>query len=522
MLPCLPQEPIVQSAPSKRLVLSYWDREVHIWRIYKNKQKKEAVDSESEAEDNTKNRKLVSKVLLRGEANITSASISNNGGLLAVSTNTEVKMFRLRSRGAESEALRVSKVDLPAKLSTEGAKVVQFSPNGKWLTIVQRDNRVVMTRIVGDVSNATADIRVMPKYAALTRLDRSIEKRTVLGGLGRYERSINKIAFSADSNILAVSDLAGYVDTWVLKGAEDVVDADDDMSEAAPEEDSDDSDDDEESPVTIVRGQSWTLNPNASSLPKLPAAAVALSFRPASEYAADDRLLVVTATSMVLEFNVSDGGLTKWSRSNPTTKFPAEFRGLIDQAMGCLWDVAEGKERVWIYGSKWMFMFDLSRDFPAQILSSRKRKLAERKGTGGAGSKIPDNELTAGMSRKMQRISQEETAEVAEFDLGKERHAEVDEENDDADADDEKVTALERLRRGTDIVANGGSNEDANSHQQPNWWHTYKYRPIMGVVPISGGDASSGLEVVLVERPDWELDLPPKYYGDQEWEKPGL
>lgn len=228
---------------------------------------------------------------------------------------------------------------------------------------------------------------------------------------------------------------------------------------------------------------------------------------------------------MVLEFEVLTGGLTKWSRSNPTSRFPEEFRGVVDQAMGCLWDTTNGRQRVWIYGTKFMFMFDLSRDFPAQdqmkTHSSRKRKAAvleNRKSTTGAGSKTADNELTGGMSRKMQRIEQkdDESTEVAEFDLRKNVHQEDAEENDEEDKD----TVLERLRRGNEVVVNGASNGEVNA--APHWWHTYKYRPIMGVVPIESEDAAGGIEVVLVERPDWELDLPARYYGDQEWEKPGL
>lgn len=529
MLPALPQEPIVHSAPSKRLMLSYWDREVSIWRINKNVKRKETLESESEAEDRANNKKLIAKVLLKGEANITSTSISNNGGLLAVSTNLEVKLFRLKNRGpAEGETLKVSKMDLPKKLATTGAKLVQFSPDGRWLAVVQSDNRILMTRVLGDVSKSTSAIRIMPKFAPLVRLERNIEKRSLIGGLGRYERSINKLAFSSDSSIFAASDLAGYIDTWVLKGEEELADSDAGDEEDDASADSDDSDDEEEAKLTSVRGQSWTRNQNASSLPKLPAAATVLSFRPStSASTTEDRLLVVTATSLVLEFSVLEGGLTKWSRSNPTSRFPEEFKGVIDQAMGCLWDVSNDKQRVWIYGTRWMFMFDLSRDFPAQAdmkstsLNSRKRRHAAaqenlRKGNTGAGSKIPDNELTMGMSRKMRKITDEENAEAAEFELIKKTQQDQD-ENDEEETED-KDTLLERLRRGQEVIVNGGSNENT----APHWWHTYKYRPIMGVVPISTEDASSGIEVVLVERPDWELDLPPRYYGDQEWEKHGL
>lgn len=535
MLPCLPQEPIVQSSPSQRLVVSYWDREVHVWRINNKKpfEPKETAESGSEPEQNLKNRKLVAKVFLKGEANITSASISANGSLLAVSTNNEIKMFRLKLR-ADGDSLRVSKLDIPHTLASGGARLVQFSPDTRWITVVRRDNKIAMARILGDATKTNAPLRLLPQFAKLTRLDRNIEKRVTLGGLGSYERTIQKVVFSSDSRILAVSDLAGYIDTWVLKGEEELNDSQDDES-VVDDSDSDESDD-ESQKKSAVRGQSWTRNPSASSLPKLPAAAVVLSFRPASASTAEDRLLVVTANSNIFEFNVLAGGLTKWSRSNPTTKFPEEFRGVIDQAMGCLWDVSESRERLWVYGTKWMFMFDLSRDFPAQqdMRSSRKRKhaasaqgIVRNKGTGGAGSKIADNELSTGMSRKMQRVTFEETNETHEFDLRKNGYkiaAEEDDEAEGMDLDEDKATALERLRRGTVVAANGTPNDgdDSKKNSSPHWWHTYKYRPIMGVVALEGGDSSSGLEVVLVERPEWELDLPPRYYGDQEWEKPGL
>jgi U3 small nucleolar RNA-associated protein 4 len=47
------------------------------------------------------------------------------------------------------------------------------------------------------------------------------------------------------------------------------------------------------------------------------------------------------------------------------------------------------------------------------------------------------------------------------------------------------------------------------------WWHTFKYRPILGMLPI-GPSAGQALEVVLVERPSWDLDLPARFVGQHE------
>lgn len=519
-------------------------------------QANENAESDSESEERQRSRKLVAKVIIKGEANINSASVAAHGGLLALSTNSEVKLFQLRSRGGnQGDALRVSKLDLSERLSRGGARLVQFSPDGQWLVIVRRDNRIVATRIVGDVAKSPSTIRALPSPAKLSRLDRKVDKATRFSGLGDYERNINRIAFSSDGRILAVSDLAGYIDTWLLKddGDQNGPDSDDIIeSDASPESSSDESDNDDAAKSITLKGQSWTRNPSTSSLPMLPAAAVVLSFRPCAASiapATEDRLLVVTATSAVFEFEAKSGKLTAWSRSNPTTKFPEEFKGLRDQAMGCFWDVADSKERLWLYGSKWMFMFDLSRDFPPEMEANAQRKRKHlhvtgqdnpRKGTSGAGSKIPDEQLTTGMSRKMQRvIHEDENSKPREFSLRNHQGILDDDEDDEDDrmdygkGSDEAGAAQGKLRRGGDAEgAQAGElteyDDEGSSDQPPHWWHTYKYRPIMGIVALGGeapataGVHASSLEIALVERPEWELELPPRYYGDQEWEKRGL
>lgn len=247
------------------------------------------------------------------------------------------------------------------------------------------------------------------------------------------------------------------------------------------------------------------------------------------------------------------------------SRFPEEFRRLRDQAMGCVWDVASSKsnsrstERVWLYGTNWLWMFDLSQDLPVKASSStasallnvnengngdaqedqsrpkKKRRMEKEelvKGTTGAGSKVPDKELQTGMGRSFKKVSFEKKGtgeEIVETRARPEGFEVADEDGMDVDATDlVALRATERsgeeessgLTNGEVALTNGnGAAHDASSSSR-NWWHTYKYRPVMGIVPIEGeGD---GLEVVLVERPLWELDLPPRWYGEGEEEKPGL
>ncbi|TVY39002.1 U3 small nucleolar RNA-associated protein [Lachnellula subtilissima] len=529
-LPFLPQESLIQGVPSKRLMMSWWNREIHIWRLTKlSKPQPETEDSDEEP--TTQNRKLVAKILIKGEANITSASMNVDGSLLAVSTASDIKLFQLDpKRAEEGEGLRISKITVPSSFSS-GARLIQFSPDGKWLSIVRTDSNVTVARITPGSSSTSSTIH--PRLSKLSRIDRRIEKFVLLGGLGSYERTITQIAFSSDSRIIAVSDLAGYIDTFVLAGDEDLtLDETNSDSDAASSSDSSisdsDSDDEEEAKPKLIFGQHWTRNPSPLPSPQLPSTPRQHTIlcpqkniappRPTRNNphpiphelpAGEDRLLITTATSDIFEFEVLKGGLSAWSRRNPASVFPEEFRNTLDLARGCVWDISESKERVWIWGVSWLWMFDLSRDLPAPSseevngeekdikLIGKKRK---RKAAGGA---IPDSKLGTGISRKMQKIVHEEVDES---------HALVKEASDD-DEEDESSTALERLRRENSSKSDGEG--------KAAFWHTSKYRPILGMVLI-GEEGEAGPEVALVERPIWEADLPPRYYGDQEWEKSGV
>ena len=534
----LPQDPPIACASLKRLVMSFWDREIHIWRLSKPS---ESV-AESDEPGSEQNRKLVAKILIKGEANITSAALNADGNMLASATATDVKLFQLKARRPEEGgSLKISKILVPTSFSF-GARHVQFSPDGKWLCMVRQDSSILLARLLHTSTSTT----IHPQLSKLSRIDRHIEKYVLLGGLGTYDRAINKVAFSSDSRILAVSDLAGYIDTFVLSGKEDLTIALPLLVNHIELEPSDceNSDDEEEDPkVQLVLGQCWKRNPSTSSLPKLPSALIVLSFRPSigplsnghASHAittrhnpnpiphdlptGESRLLAITATGDIFEFEALKGSLSPWSRRNPTAHFPEDSRKTLDQARGCVWDVNASKERVWIYGTAWLWMFDLSRDFSHTLANeemiSKKRKRRNEK-TSGAGGMIPDAELGMGISRKMQRIVHEEVVEWEDVPFHDADMADTDTEFDDED------TAMERLPRRNEaqqIVENG--EEDTSSGRQ--WWRTYKYRPILGMCVIGGReDGDIGPEVVIIERPIWEANLGPRYYGDQEWEKGSL
>ncbi|CZT05712.1 hypothetical protein WAI453_004497 [Rhynchosporium graminicola] len=518
-LPFLPQETTIGSSPRKRLILSWWEREVNIWKVSNT-----GVPSSEDDEDQpaVKGRKLVAKILIKGEGNITSATLTTDGSLLAVSTMEEIKVFHLRQRG-EEEGLRVSKIALPESFSS-GARLIKFSPDGKWLSIIRPDSRILISRITIDES-ASSTVFHAP-ISKLSRLDRQVDKTTLLGGLGTYDRTMTQIAWSSDSKILAVSDLSGYIDSFVLSGIEDTNQP---LLAPSPDASSDDSDSDSESEdedsiinPKLIFGQHWTRNPSASLLPKLPSTPVVLCFRPAMQKqlingivphatrnnphpvshdlrSGEARLLVVTATSDIFEFDVLKGGLSPWSRRNPPHAFPCNYRKTLDQAKGCVWDISEGKERLWLFGVGWLWMFDLLKDFAStgtveesddedeQVGGSKKRRRRHGKeNPSGAGGVIADEILTTGMSRKVRKITQEGENQVTE----------------------DSVDLVPTLEEDKDVE---------QEKENPGHWHTFKYRPILGIVVVGEGDEGCGPEVAVVERPIWETNLPPRYYGKQEW-----
>ncbi|TKX18391.1 WD domain-containing protein 42 [Elsinoe australis] len=551
-LPGLPQNQPLVSAPDARLLLSWWDRSIHIWQI--GHQESIALGPSA------RNRKLVGGVTIKGEDNISSASISKDGRLLAVSTFKTTKLFQLRpSRHASNPRLRCRAITLPSEASNEGSRIVAISPDGKWLTTVSTTNEIKILRVIPSVEDPK-HLSVLPQVAELEGVHR---KTSTSLGLGKYDRTITRLAFSSNSTLFCVSNLAGHIDTFSLTG---------ELSGSAPaaervkpvktrgkktpvkkrasdsDSDSDSSSEDEDDLPLSFYGQVWGLHPEAQKLPKLDSQALVFTFHP--EPGLEGNLFVVTQHHQIHEFDTTKGKLSEWSKSNPTGVLPQEFRGIKERAMGLVWDWDNSKTlaetandssrqaRIWLYGSSWMGMLDISQDFgtskalPAAgesgeegqqvVLSGKRKRITEeekwekrfggqkrRKGKSGAGDEMQDEEK-GGMPTKSSGQADSE---------------DEDEDLKDMDTDEE----LGPLRKADESEAEDGSGKELDGEQRRRWWCTYKYRPILGLVSlgkgsnvitngaaIASGDDSAKhitdgavaepLEVVLVERPHWDLE----------------
>ena len=543
---------------------------------------------------------------------MTSASLAPNGSMLAVSTISEIKIFRLRPRKSSTDgALKVQKMELPKALARSGARMVQFSPDSRWLAVFYADNSNRVFRIVSN-ENTKGGLKLAKRSTNLIRRTRTLGKtKAQHGSHGTYDRTISRVTFSTDSRILAVADLAGFLDTWVLEGHEDLTQADDEDVQAnisSPSDDGGDEDSDEDHHSAVIFGQRWIPNPASVFLPKLSSVPLVLCFRPAKSTLTtavtngntavhptrhnphphshdlpdgEDRLFVLTAQHDVYEFDTLEGKLSDWSRRNPSANLPLEFKEIRDRAMGSVWDVHGDRERIWLYGSSWLFMFDLSQDFPVaeaaeactalsstnsvngEVATNRKRKRNPGQGERrdlkkrdtGAGSRVPNHELDLGISEKFRKFQGPDNEEAQWIDMEPKVTLASDETDEGGEERESPVTesALVSLRRGlgdgahtdghaADVMnADGEDVPDSDElirpmrpPSNPAHWHTYKYRPILGIVPLGGGDESEvdimvgggdsdestrGIEVALVERPLWDVDLPARFYGDQEWNK---
>lgn len=514
----------------------------------------------------------------------------------------EIRGFRLRLKSGKLKVQRLKKSPTSADLGKRQAKIVQFSPDARWLATIGADNSVQLYRRL-ETGGKKSTLDFLLKSVELKRLHRDTsDKKANDASLGSYIRSINRLTFSADSRILAVSDVSGFLDTWVIKGHEDLTQTNDKESNLADTADmsvsSDGEDSEEEVNRTVIFGEQWIRNPAAPLLTKLPAAPLVLTFRPSTSQATktltnnsigvhatrhnphphphdlpngEDRLFVLTAENQIYEFHVLSGKMSDWSRRNPTSSLPQEFRDLRDGAKSAVWDVRGQIQRIWLYGVSWLWMFDLSRDLPfvnnehkalcitndvrKEVSLKRKREGNEEESTAnrpridtGAGSKILSAELAIGIGRKMREINGADGMAGKWITLEAEQDLSSDEDGGYVLAN-EADQALIKLRRGnldTDRHMTNASVENSTSTdtsekddaratkmrdgERPAYWSTYKYRPILGIVPLGGDtgdeaavsgeddDSLSGLEVALIERPLFDVDLPPRYFGNQEWD----
>lgn len=207
------------------------------------------------------------------------------------------------------------------------------------------------------------------------------------------------------------------------------------------------------------------------------------------------------------ELDVLAGKLSDWSRRNLTAVLPEDFTKIRDRAVGAVWDTTAQHERIWLYGSTWVFMLNVGQnlDDGMALPLNKKRRPSEfedeasglskriKGGSSGAGSKLPASQRAPGHAGSIKITTQDGQSEAVAL------RSDNDEDGDVAmEDDDEDVEGLQLTRLRSEDAANGVSGQ-----YERKFWGTFKYRPILGMVPLEdeSGKGDDVLEVVVVERP---------------------
>lgn len=503
----LPQQPPLAGASKARFMVSWWDQEIRIWLFPRSV---EAIHGEDDAELR-KNHKLLKKIVVNTESNISSAVISPDGTFLAASSaSSGIRAWRLHhSNPAGPRDVRVTELTLPAEFSEVGAADLTVSPDGRWLCMVEEGTDVSVARI--SLADDSKVLQLPQKTQRLKRLSRDVPRHKLLGGLGAYDRSITKTCFSPDSKMLATVDLAGFIDTWILRNPEATLQngAKNDEDASSDDDSSDDDSDDEANGASDPK-EKWARNPAGAQLPKLSSTPVVLSFspdvprQPATNGDAashdDYTLLAVTTPFEVVTLHPLRGTLTDWSRRNKRAQMPPQMLDIRDLAMGAVWS----GDHVIIYGPSFVFKLNITVDTKVTAAQSAKRKRAA--GDHGAGSKMQVGSLGPHKVYKLDGTSKEARALDNEVKHEDEMEGSEGEDEDEDEENEGRRGELEALR---EAEAEGAGSRSADGERR--WRLETKFRPILGIAPV--GEGSEGVEVALVERPLWEIELPERY-GD--------
>ncbi|KAI9725486.1 MAG: U3 small nucleolar RNA-associated protein [Chrysothrix sp. TS-e1954] len=447
-LPYVPQRPMLTGR--RRMVVSWSDHEVTLWRVSSRAEQSKFYEQGIE----TPEYGIVARLGMKSEENIQCAALSSDGSLLAVGSAAETKLFHLQASHTDAglPKIKIKKVENSTASLAIGSRILLFSFDSKWLLSITQQNTILATYLS---VHSPSNTQFIPVNLRRRPPPKDASQNSFNGSWGNYERMITQAAFSYDSRILVVSDLAGNLDTFVLEGQEDP--SAPAISSAAPEKHSSDSEDssddtsasDSDAPPSkrqqqfkIIYGQHWARISATSQLPHLPSAPLVLSFRPSLESSSlltyahqtngnpavppkrltphahsntlrptEDRILILTSTHELREFHALTGQLTAWSQRNPSSLLPPEFKLQRERAQGCLWDTQITSSRVWLYGANWLAMFDLAVDFPAPASEAGPAApVALTNGDAGADTQKSKFAAKRDRKRKRARETQKNTA----------------------------------------------------------------------------------------------------------------
>lgn len=305
------QTPNITINGTEGLVVMWQDQTVKIWKTFP-----------SDAESHQLPYKLVAKLSLSNEENVTSVLVNKQGLILAVSTITSVKLFKI-SYNESSKKLTVNKIrDSNFDQLIEGSKKVVLYDDNQ-LLILTTENEIYRFQVNEDTIELVNEIETVGTQVASTPR------------LLPYKLNISNIIICNDNKNAVISRFNGSIEVLSL--------------------------DETFEPFVLTK---LSTPPNNMV------------------FSASNTLVVITEENKLYEFNVIKSKkntpvslLTQWSKRN-SEFLPKQFLNLEDKPQGMFTD--NQSDRIWIHGSNWLSYFDLSENIPIskeyQNTSSSKKR----------------------------------------------------------------------------------------------------------------------------------------------------
>ncbi|EDO18646.1 hypothetical protein Kpol_1055p2 [Vanderwaltozyma polyspora DSM 70294] len=284
---------------NQRLLVSWYESVVKIWKL--------GDDLSSD-----QNYKLVCKLTLKDEQNISTCSMSPDGTVLVVSRPSTTKVFHLQPTDSK---LKVTKLDNDLLLKT-GTSHVKFIDDSK-IIACSTDGELFMLDLEDDEDEKKIEID-LPEI-----------QETKSSSKIRYINNINHLA--VEGNLVALSYCCGTIVLANLETKESFVLA---------------------NLMTFITALSLNLHRNSIIV-----------------VTAENKILEFN-----IGFNqesISGSILSEWSKKN-SENLPRQFQSLQDRCVGIFFK-DEDFDNVWLWGSNWLARVDLKVDLPANTRKKPKK-----------------------------------------------------------------------------------------------------------------------------------------------------
>lgn len=337
-----------------RLIIMWQDQTVKIWKLFNDA---DIMVETLTSEQPKKNYKLVSKLALSEEENISDVAVSSKGDYLAVAYLSNIKIFKLNYDESQ-QTMKVFKLKyLSSKLENVGARIVTFSSDGSSLVIVDSENDIMKINIVDYEQNSQEDEDEGSLDTVMYELPDIVDMDSKLGHAG----NIKDFKISDDDKVIAVSRHYGALDLIFIddNGGSDVVE----LARLS----------------TSISAIEFTKRNTLIAITvenKIYEFNIRRQMEIDEDNDEDDD--AKNTSQSVLDTNASNSNLllTNWSKKN-SENLPNQLLNLKNKCVGIFPDLKD-TSRIWFWGADWICFINLN----ANLQNKKNRSSLKRKHDG--------------------------------------------------------------------------------------------------------------------------------------------